>query len=362
MMRYKIKKSDFTGLLSHLLAENYVKEVLSGTEKRNRFAIVPEFTSDPAALANFPLSQLLTYGYTRTDSASNTILHSKKALDTKVAVISRACDVRAMVELDKKLQLEWDNLFIIGLHDMGYISNKTLKKWYKAEAIDESTVVSERLTQTEFILKFADGTMKKEPLSSTFNIASNCSRCVEKSHPLADFLLGTYGLPEDSDDFIITPQSSRAEKIVEALQWSSKQIEGGLAEKYDSIATSIIDACAIKREADLDAFMSNEDRFSLLIKCTACGMCVNACPVCFCAVCNLKAQVKAKTMDKMTFITTRFTHVGDTCVECGRCTTNCPMNIPLDLVFQSLRRTFKKKRGYVAGEDRSQTVMHLDVK
>ena len=181
MMRYKITKADFTGLLSHLLAEKYATEVLSGTEKRNRFATVPEFTNDPEALANFPLTQLLTYGYTRQDSASNTILHSKKALDTKVAVIGRACDIRAMVELDKKLQLEWDNLFLIGLHDMGYIPNKTLRKWFKDEAIDESTVVSERLTQTEFILKFADGTMKKVPLSSSFNIASNCSRCVEKS-------------------------------------------------------------------------------------------------------------------------------------------------------------------------------------
>lgn len=360
--RYKITKTDFTNLLSHLLKEKVASEVLSGVEKRNRFAIVPEFVSDPKDLENFPLSQLLTYGYARSDSASNTILHSKKALDTKVAVVGRACDIRAMVELEKKLQLEWDNLFLISFHDMGYIPNGDLKKWFKKEEIDESKIVSERLTQTEFILKFADGTLKKEKLSKTFNIASNCSRCIEKSHPFADILIGTYSLPEDSEEYILTPQSDRAKKIIKALKWEKLAIDESLNKNYETIAESVINSCAEKRKKDLDEFLANEDRFSLLTKCTACGMCVKSCPICFCPICNLSAQVKAKKMDKMTFLTTRFAHVGDTCVECGRCTSNCPMNIPLDLVFQSLRRKFKTERSYSAGSDRKQKVLHLDVK
>ncbi len=361
LTRYIITKADFTQLLTHLIDKKYVSEVLSGKEKRNRYAIIPEFVSDPNELENFPLSQLLTYGYARTDSASNTILHSKKALDTTVAVVARACDIRAMVELDKKNQLKWENLFLIGFHDLGYIPNATLKKWFKKEEIDESTIVNERLTEKEFILTFSDGSIKKELLSKTFNIASNCSRCIEKSHPLADFLLGTYGVPENCESYVLTPQSDRAKKIIKELNWDNKAADGKANEKYEKTAQNIIENCSIKRETDLDKFLSNEDRFSLLTKCTGCGMCVKSCPVCFCVVCNLTAQVKAKTMDPVMFITTRFTHVGDTCVECGRCTTNCPMHIPLDLVFQSLRRKFKKDRGYSAGADRNQKVLHLDV-
>ncbi|MHA1775958.1 MAG: Coenzyme F420 hydrogenase/dehydrogenase, beta subunit C-terminal domain [Promethearchaeota archaeon] len=361
LTRYSITKPEFIQLLSYLLEKSYVSEVLSGVEKKNRYAIVPEFVSDPKKLENFPLSQLLTYGYTRTDSAANTLLHTKKALDISVAVVARACDIRAMVELEKKKQLKWENLFLIGFHDMGYLPNKLLRKWFKKEKIDESAILSEKLTETEFILHMKDGSLKKEKLSDSFNVAGNCTRCVEKSHSLADFLLSTYSVSEDAENYILTPQSDRARNVIKNLGWDSKAIDAALGEKYENIAQNIIDRCAAKREKDLDAFLADEDRFMLLTKCTGCGICVKSCAVCYCTVCNLTAQVKAKTMDPVMFITTRFTHVGDTCVECGRCATNCPMNIPLDLVFQSLRRKFQKDRGYAAGATRNQKVLHLDV-
>ncbi len=359
-MRYQITKTDFQELLKHLLKENIVTEVLSGKEKKNRYAIVPEYVSDPAQIDEFPLSQLMVYGYTRTDSASNTILHSQKALNTKVAVIGRACDVRALVELEKKRQLIWENLFIIAFHDLGYLPNKPLRKFFKKTEINDTEIVYERLTSSDLILKMQDGTFQSFPLGKNIDIAGNCSRCIQKDHSLADFMIGTYTLSEKSEDYLITPQSKRADRLIEKLGWSKKAIDDKASEKYDQIAQSIIENCTIKREKDLSAFLTNEDRFSLLTKCTACGLCVKSCPVCYCKVCNLTAQVKAKKMDQMTFITTRFTHVGDTCVECGRCTTNCPMNIPLDLVFQSLRDSFKKQRDYEAGSKRKETVMHLD--
>jgi len=73
-------------------------------------------------------------------------------------------------------------------------------------------------------------------------------------------------------------------------------------------------------------------------------------------------QVKAKTMDKVSFVMTRFSHVGDTCVECGKCEVNCPVNLPLTSVFQSLRDKFKKERGYESGVSKKHKVLHLDVK
>lgn len=360
-MRYQITKTDFQELLKHLLKENIVSEVLSGIEKKNRYAIIPEFVSDPAQIEAFPLSQLMTYGYARTDSASNSILHSQRSLNTKVAVIGRACDVRAMVELDKKKQVVWENLFIIAFHDLGYLPNKSLKKFFKKTEINDADIAYERLTPSNLILKMKDGKFQSFPLGKDIDIAGNCSRCVQKDHSLADFMIGTYSLSEKSEDYIISPQSDRAKRMIETLGWSKKAIDEKSTTEYEKIAQEIIAKCTTKREQDLSAFMTNEDRFSLLTKCTACGMCVKSCPVCFCKVCNLTAQVKAKTMDQMTFLTTRFTHVGDTCVECGRCTTNCPMNIPLDLVFQSLRDSFKKDRKYESGSDRKETVMHLDV-
>ncbi|QEE16953.1 Coenzyme F420 hydrogenase/dehydrogenase, beta subunit C-terminal domain [Promethearchaeum syntrophicum] len=360
--RYTINKSDFQQLLKHLLKEKIVDKILSGEKKRNRFAIIPKYVTNPAEIDEFPLSQLLVYGYSRTDSASNSLLHTKESLNTKIGVIGRACDVRALIELDKKMQVNLENLFIISFHDVGYIPNKYLTKNFKKNNIDESNIAHEWLTPTELILKMKKGKNIKIPLGPDVKITDNCTRCIQKSHPLADFLIGTYTIFEKSEDYILTAQSSRAKNIIEKLKWQDKIIDEKLNAQYEKEAEDIILNCTATREKELSEFLANEDRFNLFIKCTGCGMCVKSCPVCFCTVCNLTEQVRAKTMDKVSFVMTRFTHVGDTCVECGRCQSNCPVNLPLTLVFQSLRDKFKKERGYESGVNKSQKVLHLDVK
>ncbi len=360
-VRYQITKEDFLSLLQYLLDESIVDTVLSGKEKKNRYTISPDFVSDPKDIENLPLSQLLVYGYAKNNSAANELLHSKKALTEKVAVIGRACDVRAMVELEKKIQLKWENLFIISFHDMGYLPNKPLRTFYKKAEVKLEDIVHERLTQTQYIVSMKDGSQKEFPLDKKLNISNNCSRCVEKSHPLADFLLSTYGLASDSQDYIITPQSERAIDLISKLGWEKKELNETLENAYNSVADQVLQACTEKRTKDLQAFLDNENRIDLLAKCTACGMCVRSCPVCFCTTCNLQEQVRAGKLSKIGFVTTRFTHVGDICVECGKCSTNCPMNIPLDLFFQSMRDKFKKSRNYAAGTDRKKKVYHLDI-
>ena len=360
--RYLITKSDFQGLLKHLLKEKIVDKILSGEEKRKHFSIIPKYVTDPAEIDKFPLSQLLVYGYSRTDSASNTLLHTKESLNSTIGVIGRACDVRAMIELDKKMQVKIENLFIISFHDVGYIPDKLFTKYFKKNNIDEANIAHEWLTPTHLILKMKKGKMLKIPLGKDINIAVNCSRCIQKSHPLADFLIGTYTIFEKSENYIITAQSARAKTIVDKLKWQDKLIDENQNKQYGKEADDIILNCTAKREKELSEFLSNEDRFNLFIKCTGCGMCVKSCPVCYCTVCNLLEQVKAKTMDKVSFVMTRFSHVGDTCVECGRCESNCPVNLPLTSVFQSLRDKFKKERGYESGVSKTHKVLHLDVK
>ncbi|MHA1718029.1 MAG: Coenzyme F420 hydrogenase/dehydrogenase, beta subunit C-terminal domain, partial [Promethearchaeota archaeon] len=332
-MRYQITKDDFKDLLRHLLKTNVVSEVLSGKTKRNRYSLSTEILSNPTNFDDFPLSQFIVYNCSRTDSAANALLHSKKSLTVPIAVFARACDIRALVELDKIKQVKWENLFIISKHDMGFLSEKILKKFFKSHEIDDSQIVHERLTPTKYIITMKDGTRQKFLLDDKLKIPDNCSRCIEKSHPLADFLLGTYALPEDSQDYVITPQSDRAHALIDALGWTGKAISDELNAAYEAEADKIVETAQKKREKEIGEFLANENRFDLFTTCTACGNCVRSCPVCFCVECSLLAGVKAKTIDKMTFLTSRFSHISDTCVECGRCALNCPMNIPLDLYF-----------------------------
>jgi formate dehydrogenase subunit beta len=361
MERYQISKDDFLGLLRYLLEKKMVDEILSGIENKNRYNQKPEFINDSKKLTDYPLSQLLVYSYGRTDSAANTMLHSHEGLKKKVAVIGHACDIRALVELSKKLQSTWENLFLITFEDHGFVEVKNSMKFFKAAAINDAEIIHERLTLKHLIFKMKNNTIKKFELGKEINICDNCARCVGKSHHLADMIISTYGLSEESTDFIITPQSDRAKKIIQEFGWPKKQIDDKLNSAYEAEAKEIIEKCSNTREIELSKWANEEKKLEALSKCTGCGLCVTSCPVCFCVSCNLLPQVKAKEMSTLTFLMTRFSHVGDTCIECGRCGSNCPVNIPLTLVFQTLRDKFKSKRNYEAGANLTSKPLHLDI-
>lgn len=359
--RYRITKEDFISLLKHLFSKKLIDTVLSGKEKGNHYTLEPDFISDPAKLLDFPLNQMLVFGFARTDSPANSMLRSHKGLSNKIAVIGHACDVRALVELNKKMQVKWENLFLISTEDIGYIENMPMMKALKAANIDAAQLAAERITDKKLILKLKDGTIKNLDFGKDLNVSENCSRCIQKSHPLADITISTYSIAENDNEFIITPQSTRAKEIIKELNWDPKKIDEESNTAYTKEAQNIIKSCTEKREKDLADFAKLPNKFAGLANCTGCGLCVKSCPVCFCPECALLTQLKAKEISKTTFLMTRFAHVGDTCVECGKCNANCAVKVPLALVFQSLRKKFKQNKGYDAGADLNKKVLHLDV-
>ena len=110
------------------------------------------------------------------------------------------------------------------------------------------------------------------------------------------------GLPKDKVIIIFHgglphPPNQEAINLIEKLGLAGKAIDDSLNSAYEKMAADLLAECLAKREKELGEFLSNEKRFELMAKCTGCGMCVTSCPVCFCRTCNLRDQVKAKTMD-----------------------------------------------------------------
>ncbi len=191
--------------------------MLSGKEKGNHYTLEPNFVTDSNELTEFPLSQLSVYGFARTDSPANSIMHSHKALTEKVAVIGHACDIRALVELNKKMQVVWSNLFLIAFEDTGYLEVTPLMKYFKQTGFDATQLIGERLTNTQLRLSLSDETSQIIDLGEKLNISDNCTRCIQKSHPMADFIISTYTLPIESEEYILSPQTDRAKDIVGKL-------------------------------------------------------------------------------------------------------------------------------------------------
>ncbi|MGV9198329.1 MAG: 4Fe-4S dicluster domain-containing protein [Promethearchaeia archaeon] len=352
---YLLKYNDFPQLLKTLLEENVVDKIIGAktkisrkTEKEDRLSISPEIYEEPDDVEDFPLSNLIAYGYVRTDSAAK-YLHSKLngAKEEKIGMVARPCDTRALVELAKIRQVNLENLFIIAMEDRGMIV-KASRSMRKYKDIDTTKVVREMIVDDGLEFLFEDGKTQKVDLE----IADNCSRCVEKTPALADLSVSNVDVPIDSDSLILKVYSDKGKTILEKSGLKVKDLPEDLKESHSGKLEEIVQEAKKKREKDLSEWneLSQEEKIEKLQKCTMCGMCIRACPVCYCVDCILQKKRKEKTINNETYQLTRVAHVADRCVECGSCDNNCPMSLPLSLYFQSLSEAFKKKFNYKAGE------------
>ncbi len=355
LAEYLIKIDDFPILLRSLLKENYVDKVLGAetkinkkTNEEDRFTVIPAVYEKEEDIKTFPLTNLIAYGYARTDSAAK-YLHKtlKGALNEKVAVIARPCDTRALIELAKIRQVNLENLFIIAFEDRGMIPSAS-KDIKKVKDIDPAKVVKEKVGDNGLILKLDDGKVKEVPI----NVAENCSRCNRKVPVVADLGITDLVMPIDSDEIILKVYTEKGSDLVEKSKIKTKPLPNDIKQNLVDKIKEIKDAALAKRAKDLEEWdkLSQTEKIERLQKCTMCGMCIRGCPVCYCVDCILQKKRKEKTINKETYQLTRIAHVADRCVECGNCDNNCPMNLPLSLYFQSLNDAFKEKFKYRAGE------------
>ncbi len=354
---YQISYADFSEILKSLIREKVVDKVITGEGKRNRFQITPVLESDPKKLEEFPLSQLFIYNFDRINTASK-YLHKKAggALTEKIAMIGHACDARALVELGKRLQVNLDNIFVVVLEDLGTIQASNVLKLLKENKINTEDVVDEFLTESEYSLKLKDSTVKTYTLSNEININQNCNRCyikkIDKNFDLAVTWISTEPF---SHELVLRIGSEKGRQLfskinIKKLELPKQQVEDLIQKQND-----IMELCRIQQVQDVGEFLSS-DRIHELAKCTMCGICINSCPVCFCTDCILQKQRKEKNIDNLTYQMTRIAHIGDSCVNCGKCSQNCPTNLPLSLYFYSMYEKVKDEFKYRTGMDKKQPI------
>ena len=349
--KYLIKEKEFSKLLTTLLNEKVVDKIISAEAKVNaktkevdRFTVVPKVVEKAEDIKDFPLSNLIAYGFARTDSAAK-YLHTSLdgAKNEKIGLIARPCDTRAIIELAKIKQINLDNLFIIAIEDRG-MAPKAGKEIKKFKDIDASKIEKEKIGDNGLIVKIGG---KSKELDIT--IAENCLRCTRKRPVLADLSISDLGIPIDSDELVLKTYSDKGNKLLENSGIKTKPLAGDAHEKKYN---EIIEKAKQKRQKDLEewAKVPQEEKIARLQKCTACGLCIKGCPVCYCVDCILQKKRKDKNINKETYQLTRIAHVADRCVECGNCSNNCPQDLPLSLYFQSLNEAFKEKFKYTSGE------------
>jgi len=284
-----------------------------------------------------------------------------KNLGKKVAAVLKACEIRAIVELTKFLQVKLDNLYLIGIDCPGTFEVADYAKMFQEGKGGEGL--------TKGLLK---GMAKGEtPSVDGYAFRTACQMC-EYPIPQADIVLKLFGYQIEQEIGVEIGEKLEKE-IEEKGNLSFSENEPPLRSK---VLNKVIAERTKKRDAlfeefkgvvkDLRSFL---DRFSTCIRCHNCMV---ACPICYCKECvfrttvfehdgdqflrwaDRKGGIRMPT-DTLIFHLIRMSHMVTSCIGCGLCDSACPSRLPVATLFRSVGDRIQKIFQYVPGRDVKET-------
>jgi formate dehydrogenase subunit beta len=280
-----------------------------------------------------------------------------KNLGKKVGAVLKACEIRAIVELTKFLQVKLDNLYLIGIDCPGTFEVPDYAK------MTQEGKGGEKLTKD--LLRGMEKGEVSPPSGYSYRTA--CQMC-ENTVPKADIVIRLFGYPTDRE--VGVEIGERLEKEVEEkgiLTYSDNE-----PASRNDLVSKVIAERTKKRDAvfeefkgvvkDLQSFM---DRFST---CVRCHNCMVACPICYCKECvfrtaifehdgdqflrwaDRKGGIRMPT-DTLIFHIIRLSHMVTSCIGCGLCDSACPSRLPVATLFRTVGDRIQKMFNYVPGRD-----------
>ncbi|MCX8116752.1 MAG: formate dehydrogenase [Desulfobacterota bacterium] len=282
---------------------------------------------------------------------------SIKNLSKKVGALLKPCEIRAVVELAKFLQVKLDNLLLIGVDCPGTFEVTDYSKFVQ-EGKDGEVLVGE-------LLRGMEKGEASPPQGYAFRTA--CQIC-EYPIPKADLNLKLFGY--SPTEGIGVEWSDSLEKALEEKGFNVSPAEEPPSRK--GVVEKVVAERVKKRDAtfqdfgrevkSLSAFL---DRFSTCIRCHNCMV---ACPICYCKECvfrtavfehegdqylrwaDRKGGIRMPT-DTLIFHMIRMAHMVTSCIGCGLCDSACPSRLPVATLFRTVGDKIQKMFNYVPGKD-----------
>jgi formate dehydrogenase subunit beta len=341
-------------LLKSLLEKGVVEAILAPKGLPSGDGVVQTLIHDPGKLNGVCiLSPTMPVQSARVASGL-----SGRNLGRKVAALLKACEIRAVVELTKFLQVKLDHFYLIGIDCPGTFEVPDYAKMcQEGKGGDELT---------RGLLRDMEKGDGLAPQGHSFRTA--CQMC-EHPVPKADIEFKLFGYKADQE--IGVGIGERLEKEIEEKGILSFT-EGREPASRGEVINKVVAERMKKRDAtfkefkgavkDLRSFL---DRFSTCIRCHNCMV---ACPLCYCKECvfrtavfehdgdqfvrwaDRKGGIRMPT-DTLIFHLIRMSHMVTSCIGCGLCDSACPSRLPVASLFRSVGDKVQKMVQYVPGRD-----------
>jgi len=333
--------------LKRLLETGVVDAVLTPMETPSG-AITPALVADPALLdAANPLAPVMGLNAARVVGPV-----SIREPRGRIAAVLRPCELRALVELVKLQQASLDDVVTIGIDCAGTYDVPT----YLAKRSDQGLVISD-------LWRSLYEPLITNPQSPIPDLRDACQMCEKPCAEGAAITLELFGA-----DLAVGIPVSLPDEIAEKLRMadltpgSSPEKRGEFVEKLVAARTATRDA----RFAEIRQRLEREGIEGVFAACVRCHNCMTVCPICYCKTCLFKSAVmehepmqyvnwarrKGATRlpaDTMLFHLTRLNHMALSCIGCGMCTSGCPAELPVGLVFRAIGQQVQAVFDYVPG-------------
>jgi len=355
-----------TALCTFALESRRVDAVLALKPRAgSRYEGVPTLITDPDQL----IETAGSLHCTSPNIARSLKEYLEGAFDLKVAVIGKPCDVRAIVELAKRKQVDRENLILVGLNCTGTLHPETAKRMIREQiGVDPDDVLREEIDDGTLTLTLRDGTQVEKDLARLeeqgYGRRENCQRCDVHIPTMADLACGKWGTNGAKKTWVETCSEKGAELLQAAIDAGAIEVEApsaAAAEARKAKDQAAIDAARMRQAQDWAGLRdkSFEERLAYwsgqFAQCIKCFGCRDACPICYCADCTLEADrglvVGGQVPPGLLFPLLRTIHVADSCVNCGQCQDVCPSELPLARLTHMLNAEIGSLLGYAPGMD-----------
>jgi formate dehydrogenase subunit beta len=362
-----------TALLRHALASGTVDAVLAVKKGQDIYDAVPTLITDPAEVAE-----------TAGSRHCGTLLLAKLvkqfldgAENMRIAIPVKGCDAMGLYELAKRNQVNLDNVLMIGVNCGGTVSPVLARKMIREKyGVDPDSVVKEEIDKGQFIIQTADGQHKgismDELEDEGFGRRGNCRRCKMKIPRQADLACGNWG--------VIGEKAGKATFVEVCSEKGANLLDDAV--KAGAVATEPANPKGIEIRGKVESAMlklgdkwraryfeslgEGKERLQKIMedssRCTKCYACIESCPICYCVECSTKKPyLVAPGVLPVPFMfhLIRYAHVADSCVNCGQCEENCPMEIANSLYMHALQTDMEKMFGHTPGVNMELPVLAL---
>jgi formate dehydrogenase (coenzyme F420) beta subunit len=336
----------FQGFLSEFWTLHRLEALLAPVDLPDHPRVSARVIRDPAELAT--VNPFIPLMHSNAASLAWQFIRNEKA--KRMAVLLRPCELRALVELEKRAgfsaspqDLEQDAvdgkfIALIGVDCLGTF----LPDSEEATSLEDATC--------DTLSNAAQGGLKPQRFRTA------CQVCDWPAPRGADLAIGTIGVDNDQHLLLISADettdeylglgSFNLEPADESLVSRRETVVGAIADTRAGLRRTLIEELGgDRRFSDLGSFLA------WFASCDLCGRCLNACPLYNGELSGLfgKPRPDHAEYSPLAELVLLSRWIAS-CSGCGMCEETCVQDVPLMLLISALSHRIRSEMNYNAGD------------